>query len=58
MMQLRADSDAPLVAVMLFGQRGDFGYVVLEESGIESPADFAGRLVGFKGSGPRLSSSP
>ena len=49
MMQLRADSDAPLVAVMLFGQRGDFGYVVLEASGIESPADFAGRLVGFKG---------
>lgn len=49
MMQLRADSDAPLVAVTLFGQRGDFGYVVLEESGITSPADFAGKLVGFKG---------
>ncbi len=49
MLQLRADSDAPLVAVTLFGQRGDFGYVVLEESGIASPADFAGRLVGFKG---------
>ena len=49
MMQLRSDSDAPMVAVTLFGQRGDFGYVVLEESGIQSPADFAGRLVGFKG---------
>lgn len=34
MMQLRSDSDAPMVAVTLFGQRGDFGYVVLEESGI------------------------
>ena len=49
MMQLRSDSEAPLVAVSLFGQRGDFGYVVLEESGIRTPADFAGRLVGFKG---------
>ena len=49
MLQLRADSDAPFVAVSLFGQRGDFGYVVLEDSGITSPADFADRLIGFKG---------
>ena len=49
MMQVRADSGAPFVAVMLFGQRGDFGYVVLESSGIESPADFAGKKVGTKG---------
>ena len=34
---------------MLFGQRGDFGYAVLNSSGIASPADFAGRNVGFKG---------
>lgn len=49
MLQVRAESGAPYVAVMLFGQRGDFGYVVLESSGIESPADFAGKNVGTKG---------
>ncbi len=49
MLQIRANSGAPYVAVMLFGQRGDLGYVALESSGIESPADFAGRKVGVKG---------
>lgn len=49
MLQIRANSGAPYVAVMLFGQRGDFGYAVLDSSGISSPADFAGRNVGFKG---------
>ena len=46
--QRRADPGAPLVVVTLFGQTGDLGYAVLEDSGIESPADFAGRTVGFK----------
>ena len=49
LIQRRADPGAPLVAVALFGQRGDLGYAVLEQSGIETPADFAGALVGFKG---------
>lgn len=49
MLQVRAESGAPYVAVMLFGQRGDFGYAVLESSGIQSPADFAGKIVGTKG---------
>ena len=49
MLQIRANTGAPYVAVMLFGQRGDFGYAVLNSSGITSPADFAGRDVGFKG---------
>ena len=48
-LQRRADPGAPLVAVTLFGQTGDLGYAVLAESGIESPADFAGKVVGFKG---------
>jgi ABC-type nitrate/sulfonate/bicarbonate transport system substrate-binding protein len=38
----------PLRAVALFGQRGDQGFVVRADSGIESPADFEGRSVGFK----------
>ena len=49
MLQIRANTGAPYVAVMLFGQRGDFGYAVLNSSGISSPADFGGRDVGFKG---------
>ena len=48
LLQRRADPGAPLVAVALFGQRGDLGYAVLEESGIDTPADFAGKTVGFK----------
>lgn len=48
-LQIRANSGAPYVAVMLFGQRGDFGYAVLKSSGIESPADFRGKVVGTKG---------
>ena len=49
LLQRRADPGAPLVAVALFGQTGDLGYAVLEESGITSPRDFAGKIVGFKG---------
>lgn len=49
LLQTRANAGAPYVAVMLFGQRGDFGYAVLNKSGIQSPQDFAGRKVGFKG---------
>ena len=48
-LQIRANSGAPYVAVMLFGQVGDFGYAVLKSSGIESPADFRGKTVGTKG---------
>ena len=39
----------PVRAVALFGQRGDQGFVVHADSGIEAPADFEGRSVGFKG---------
>ncbi len=45
----RVEDDLPVVAVALFGQRGDQGYVAPADSGIEGPADFAGRSVGFKG---------
>ena len=38
----------PVRAFALFGQRGDQGYVVRADSGIEAPANFAGRSVGFK----------
>ncbi len=43
-----AASDAPFVAVALFGQRGDRGFAVLEGSGIQSPKDWEGKRVGYK----------
>lgn len=38
----------PVRAVALFGQRGDQGFVARASSGIERPADFTGRTIGFK----------
>ena len=45
---LRRAQEHPVRAIALFGQRGDQGYVVRADSGIEGPADFAGRSVGFR----------
>jgi len=47
--QRRAGAGVPLVAVALFGQRGDLGYAVLADSDIETVADFADRTIGVKG---------
>lgn len=44
----RRESDLPLRAIALFGQRGDQGYVVRTDSGINTPADLKGRAIGFK----------
>ncbi len=45
-------SDPPLdiVSLALIGQRGQQGFSVLADSGIESPKDWAGKVAGFKGS--------
>jgi ABC-type nitrate/sulfonate/bicarbonate transport system substrate-binding protein len=48
-MQRRADPGLPLLAVAQIGQRGQQGYAVKADSGMDSPADWAGRVVGFKG---------
>ncbi len=39
-------AELDVVAIAVIGQRGDMGYVVIRGSGIEGPADFAGRVVG------------
>ena len=44
----RAQEGIPMRAIALFGQRGDQGYVSMADSGIATPADFAGHSVGFK----------
>jgi ABC-type nitrate/sulfonate/bicarbonate transport system substrate-binding protein len=45
-------SDPPLdiVSLALIGQRGQQGFSVLADSGIESPADWPGKTAGYKGS--------
>ncbi len=46
---LRRSSDGlPVIAVALYGQRGDQGYVARADSGIKGPKDFKGRTIGFK----------
>lgn len=52
LLERRADPGLPLVSIGLIGQRGQQGFVALADSGIESPADWAGRRVGYKGTPP------
>ena len=52
LLQRRAEPGLPLVSIGLIGQRGQQAYVALADSGIESPADWEGRTVGFKGTPP------
>lgn len=51
-LERRADPGLPLVSIALVGQRGQQAYVALEESGIETPKDWEGRTVGYKGTPP------
>ena len=48
----RADPGLPIVAFALFGQRGQQGFAVLKESGIQSPKDWEGKTFGYKTSVP------
>ena len=51
-LQRRADPGLPIVAIALFGQRGQQAFVALEESGIQTPKDWEGRTFGYKVSVP------
>lgn len=52
LLQRRADPGLPLVSIGLIGQTGQQAFVALAESGIETPSDWAGRTVGYKGTPP------
>lgn len=52
LLQRRADPGLPLVAIALIGQRGQQAFAALKSSGINSPKDWEGRLVGYKGTPP------
>jgi ABC-type nitrate/sulfonate/bicarbonate transport system substrate-binding protein len=43
-----ADPGVPIVAIALFGQRGEQGFAVLKDSGIQTPKDWEGKTVGYK----------
>ncbi len=48
----RSEPGLPIVALALFGQRGQQAYMALKDSGIESPADWEGKTFGYKISVP------
>jgi ABC-type nitrate/sulfonate/bicarbonate transport system substrate-binding protein len=52
LLKRRADPGLPLVSIALIGQRGQQAYVALSSSGLETPRDWAGHKVGFKGTPP------
>lgn len=52
LLKRRADPGLPLVSIALIGQRGQQAFVALKESGIQTPQDWAGHKVGFKGTPP------
>lgn len=52
MLMRRADPGLPLVSIALIGQRGQQAYAALADSGIQSPKDWEGRTVGYKGTPP------
>ncbi|WP_169237306.1 ABC transporter substrate-binding protein [Candidatus Roseilinea sp. NK_OTU-006] len=52
LLQRRADPGLPLVSIALIGQRGQQAFAALKGSGINSPKDWEGRLVGYKGTPP------
>ncbi|MCS6773240.1 MAG: ABC transporter substrate-binding protein [Anaerolineae bacterium] len=51
-LQRRADPGLPLVSIALIGQRGQQAFVAKKASGMTTPKDWEGRLVGYKGTPP------
>jgi len=52
LLKRRADPGLPLVSIALVGQRGQQAFVALAGSGIDTPRDWEGRQVGYKGAPP------
>jgi ABC-type nitrate/sulfonate/bicarbonate transport system substrate-binding protein len=48
----RSDPGLPLVSIALIGQQGQQAFAALSDSGMETPKDWEGRTVGFKGTPP------
>jgi ABC-type nitrate/sulfonate/bicarbonate transport system substrate-binding protein len=52
LLQRRADPGLPLVSIALLGQRGQQAFAALADSGLQSPADWEGKIIGYKGTPP------
>jgi ABC-type nitrate/sulfonate/bicarbonate transport system substrate-binding protein len=52
LLKRRADPGLPLVSFALIGQRGQQAFAALTSSGLQTPRDWEGHLVGFKGTPP------
>jgi ABC-type nitrate/sulfonate/bicarbonate transport system substrate-binding protein len=52
MLMRRADPGLPLVSIALIGQRGQQAFAALAKSGIQTPKDWEGHTVGYKGTPP------
>jgi ABC-type nitrate/sulfonate/bicarbonate transport system substrate-binding protein len=52
LLRRRADPGLPLVSIALIGQRGQQAFAALADSGLETPADWVGHTVGYKGTPP------
>lgn len=52
LLKRRADPGLPLVSIALIGQRGQQAFVALKESGIDTPKDWEGKIIGYRGTPP------
>jgi ABC-type nitrate/sulfonate/bicarbonate transport system substrate-binding protein len=52
LLKRRSDPGLPLVSIALIGQRGQQAFAALVSSGLKTPKDWEGHLVGFKGTPP------
>jgi ABC-type nitrate/sulfonate/bicarbonate transport system substrate-binding protein len=52
LLKRRSDPGLPLVSFALIGQRGQQAFAALKSSGLETPKDWEGHTVGYKGTPP------
>jgi len=51
-LQRRADPGLPVVSIALIGQKGQQAFAALAKSGLRTPKDWEGKMVGYKGTPP------
>jgi len=51
-LQRRAEPGLPVVSIALIGQRGQQAFAALAEQGMDTPKDWEGKNVGYKGTPP------
>lgn len=51
-LQRRAEPGLPVVSIALIGQRGQQAFAALADSGMQTPKDWEGKTVGYKGTPP------